>query len=152
MATRQFHCPWWRGGPPTQNALLPDGTLRVTCNPDRLGTEAVGRWYVLKDPHGCVGTHICIVAPSGSHNLYLVRRLENWAWLLASPTTLKSSMKLATRAELDAVAQEESAASLTKLEVEQMLHAGRMEQMLHEGCMRSHKTSLRMAMRSTAQI
>lgn len=126
LAKRQFLCPWWRGEPTTQNVLLPDGTFRATCNPDRLGVVAVGRWYVMQDPHGCTGTYMCVVAPSGRHNLYLVRRLENWAWVLTSPTAVKSSVKLAGRAEVDVVAHEERAASLTELELRQMLRARRM--------------------------
>jgi hypothetical protein len=73
----------------------------------------VGRWSIDDSPHGCVGTYVHTVSASGVHNLYLVRRLVSWAWLLTSPAALKCSTALAGRDDHAARAEQESAASLT---------------------------------------
>jgi hypothetical protein len=120
-AKRLISCPWSRGETATQNVFMPDGVVQVIGNPSKLGNVALGQWRVLQEPQG-LGTCVCVTAPSGSQNLYLVRRLANWAWLLVSHRSFKSSVPLAPRADWVA-AQQESAATLTKREVRLMLEA-----------------------------
>ena len=118
VALREELCPWWRGEPATRNTFAPDGVLRVTGNPNQHGAAGgVGRWYIVDNPHGCVGTYVHTVSVHGNHSLYLVRRLESWAWLLIAAVAFKCSTELAGRDEHDARAEEESAASLTAAEV-----------------------------------
>jgi hypothetical protein len=117
---RELYCPYWRGEQPARNVFMPDGTHRVTGNPNMHGAEGlVGRWCILDDPHGCVGSYVCTVA-NGSHHLYEVRRLPSWNWLLTSPVAFKCSAELASRTELAAIAREEEAASLVPQQARRM--------------------------------